>query len=464
MVVIDKLFLSALPRLFHPGRSWLAMLLLTSLMLLTAADVFADVSPTASAGATMAREPVSGSRVYISQAGKEHPESVVLIHGLGDLASDTWQELIPRLARNYHVIAFDLPGFGRSEKANLLYSPGYYAEVTKWIVATYVPGPYHLIGHSLGAAVALRFAASGPDRLQTLTLANAAGILHRTTFARNLLQPDFKERLPGRPEQPEQTFDSLLSRLIEELDRLPFEGEMLLQNEFLRGTILGGDPARIAALALVSENFSAVLFKIMTPTLIIWGDQDRVTPLRTGRVLQSILTNSHLQIIPAAGHLPMLEQPKLFNETILAYLERKPGPSMPAEVPGGAIGRCKGQSGQFFQGIYREIEIENCTDVIIRNVVSGRITLSNATATIENSRIISADTGLLVRDSVISASGLKIEADLALAVERSRCDLAGTHLNASRLPIQADAASIILFSVSRIQTPDSARYWHGLWP
>lgn len=416
------------------------------------------------AGGTMAREPVFGSKVYLTEAGKGHHESVVLVHGLGDLASGTWRELIPELARNYHVVAFDLPGFGRSDKANLLYSPGYYADVTRWIIKTYVPGPYHLIGHSLGAAVGLRVAADRPDHLQKLVLANTAGILHRTTFAKHLLQPNLKEPVPGRPEQPAQTFDYLISSLIAELDRLPFEGEMLLQNEFLRAAILGSDPARIAALALVSENFSAALYETRAPTLILWGDQDWVTPLRTGRVLQSVLADGQLQVIPAAGHLPMLEQPQLFNEAILEFLARKPGSSARTATPGGAIGRCKGQSGVVFEGAYREITIEDCSDVVIRNAVSGSISLIRADATLENSRILAADIGLLVRDSVLSASGLKIDADLALKVEGSRCDLAGTYLNSPDLAIQADEASVILFSVSRIRTTGSDRYWHGPWP
>jgi pimeloyl-ACP methyl ester carboxylesterase len=71
------------------------------------------------------------------------------------------------LAQRYHVLAFDLPGFGRSDKQNVLYSPVNYAAFVKWLVEERVNGPFTLAGHSMGGVIALRFAAIYPRTFGT---------------------------------------------------------------------------------------------------------------------------------------------------------------------------------------------------------------------------------------------------------------------------------------------------------
>jgi pimeloyl-ACP methyl ester carboxylesterase len=78
----------------------------------------------------------------------------------------------------------------------VLHSPARYAAFLKWVVERYVPGPLVVVGHSLGGAIALHFAASQPENLQLLILADVAGILHRTVYTKELLGPMLSD-LPG---------------------------------------------------------------------------------------------------------------------------------------------------------------------------------------------------------------------------------------------------------------------------
>jgi len=68
-------------------------------------------------------EPIFGGEIYLLQAGLQRDTTVILLHGVGDLASTIWDGFVPNLADFFHVIAVDLPGFGSSTKKNILYSP-----------------------------------------------------------------------------------------------------------------------------------------------------------------------------------------------------------------------------------------------------------------------------------------------------------------------------------------------------
>ena len=78
-------------------------------------------------------EPVFGGETYVYETGKSHPKSIILVHGVGEEAASIWIKLMEVLAESYHVIAFDLPGFGKSNTQNVLYSPEKYSQFIKWV-------------------------------------------------------------------------------------------------------------------------------------------------------------------------------------------------------------------------------------------------------------------------------------------------------------------------------------------
>ncbi len=424
------------------------------------AQTAAGAGPLESFKKTLVFEPVFQSRVFILEGGKPHAQTVVLIPGLGDLGSDTWAGLLPILAEHYQVITFDLPGFGSSEKKNVLYSPARYAAFVRWLVDRYVDGPFHLVGHSLGASIALHFAATRPENLHHLVLANTAGVLHRAVISKHFLRPELKESLP-LPNQPQEMLEALIAATILKFEDFPLDLDILLENEVFRATVLGGDPARIAALALVESNFSSLLHRIEAPTLILWGTEDQVTPIRTGVLLEGVLKNARLVKIPQAAHLPMFEQADRFNREVSHFLAAPPPEPSRLSSPGTRREIYRNQSGITLEGSYHSIKLINCQNVRLIGVSAQSLEIVGSTASLQNCRITGRKIGMLVQDSTVVGTDLTVEADVALKVSHSILDLAGARLKGRQAAIRCEDESTILFSVSQARSPLVNSYLHG---
>jgi pimeloyl-ACP methyl ester carboxylesterase len=136
---------------------------------------------------TVVTEPVFNGKARVFTAGPVAAPTVVLVHGLGDKAARDWDGLIAVLARDHHVVTFDLPGFGRSSKGNELYSPENYAAFLRYLVVEHIrTRPFSLVGHSMGGAIALRYAARYPQDVTALVLVDVPGILHRMAYSKHL--------------------------------------------------------------------------------------------------------------------------------------------------------------------------------------------------------------------------------------------------------------------------------------
>ena len=112
-------------------------------------------------------EPVFNSKMFIYEKGDKNNTSVVLVHGVGDIGSKIWKDTIPILEKKYHLIVLDLPGFAKSEKKNVLYSPATYSKLLTWVIEKYVKKKdYYLVGHSLGAAISLYHSSKSASNLK----------------------------------------------------------------------------------------------------------------------------------------------------------------------------------------------------------------------------------------------------------------------------------------------------------
>lgn len=426
-----------------------------------ASSTQASASPQAQISTKFVQEPVFNSRVYIIESGQQNPKSVILIHGLGDMGTDTWKTLLPQLALKYHVIAFDLPGFGLSEKKNALYSPGNYANFVKWVVDNYAKGIPDIIGHSMGGAIAIAYAGTYPDRIDRLVLADVAGVLHKAAFTNEILQPRLSDQWPDIPSGPLDWIDSMVRKTVMKLESFPLETDMPLESEQFRGTILGGDPTKIAAMATIQANIGPLLPNIQAPTLLLWGDEDKVTPYRTAILLKGSLKNARLVTIPGAGHVPMLENPQIFNYAVLDFLGGTKKPNDPAIPLGTKSGSCINKTNASFRGSYKTIRISNCSNVKLIDIHAESVEISDSSAIIENTSITGPGTGLSVRNSRVTATALAIDADNALVASNSTLDLAGASLKGRTSALSTPDKAIILFSASQVQSPKNHYFLHG---
>ncbi len=107
--------------------------------------------------------------LFYFEAGKDKPNHILMIHGLGDEA-DTWRHIIKPLSRDYHVLALDLPGFGRSDKPDRDYSPQFFIETLNEFLIILEIKKAFLMGSSLGGMLAQGYALEYPEQITGLIL------------------------------------------------------------------------------------------------------------------------------------------------------------------------------------------------------------------------------------------------------------------------------------------------------
>jgi pimeloyl-ACP methyl ester carboxylesterase len=263
--------------------------------------------------------------------GERDGDPVLFVHGLGG-SWQNWLENIPAVAdAGRRAIAVDLPGFGSSEMPPEEISISGYGRWIDALLEELGTGPVALAGNSMGGFIGAEVAIKFPPRVERLVLVSAAGItiehqrnepvmgvLYRTERISKFLVTALAARadeLAGRP----RLRRALLAFVAAHPDRLP--GPLVAEQ--LRGT---GKPGFLPALdALTGYPIRERLPEIAAPTLIVWGAEDRLVPLRDADVFEELIPDSRKVVFDDTGHVAMLERPGRFNRLLLDFLAEQPG-------------------------------------------------------------------------------------------------------------------------------------------
>jgi pimeloyl-ACP methyl ester carboxylesterase len=411
-------------------------------------------------------DPVFGGDILVVQAGMQHSQTLVLVHGLGQNGFTDWISVMPQLAQRYHVVTFDFPGFGYSANANGKYSPANYARVLNGVINRHAKGRVIVVGHSMGGAVSLRFASSYPALLDKLILVDAAGILHRTAFVK------YSARLPIAVDQLPDFLKEKVARLkdfgdetVERLLNLPDPTRILAANETVWGSVLGNRANANAGIALTEEDFSGDIPKMQIPTWILWGEADSVAPLRTGQMLAYRLPRAQLLSMPGVEHTPMaLATVQIFLPQLERALADEPQPPSQAEPPVGTLAdaRCTGETDRLYSGHFREVIIQDCTAVKLQNLTAQRVVIIDSIVQMLNTRVRSASGNAVevVNSDLIATAG-EFSGDVAISADKARLDLAGIRLDARQSAIKARRATRVLGSSTEIRSPAFTGTWQG---
>jgi pimeloyl-ACP methyl ester carboxylesterase len=255
-----------------------------------------------------------GDRVAYRDVGAGG-EALLLIHGMAG-SSETWRAVIPQLSRKYRVVAPDLLGHGKSDKPRGDYSLGAFAVWLRDLLDELGISRATVIGQSLGGGVAMQFVYQHPDYCQRLVLISSGGLGPDVGWTLRLLSaPGAELILPAIAPPPVLTVGNKLRSWFSAAGLQSPRGAEIwsaysslsdgkTRQAFLRTLRSVVDPRGQAVSALNRLHLTSEL-----PTMVIWGDQDRIIPVGHGYALHEARPGSRLEVLEGVGHFPHVERP-----------------------------------------------------------------------------------------------------------------------------------------------------------
>jgi pimeloyl-ACP methyl ester carboxylesterase len=268
-----------------------------------------DIGVTTTPGRTFTEELVeaAGIHVQLRRGGRGAP--LLVLHG--ELGVPGWLRAYEQLAQHFTVYVPSLPGFGQSERPDWIVSVRDLAAWVTWFVRdSMLSQPLPVIGFSLGGWIAAEIATMNASLFTKMVLVGAAGLqpeegyvwdyfVHssREAFAQAFFDPaQAPEYAPyyGRAWTPEEETQAERNREM---------AARLLWKPYMR-----------------SHTLSALLHGVVTPTLVVWGREDRIIPLNVCQRYARAIPGATSKILDRCGHLPEMEQPEAFVQAVLDFL------------------------------------------------------------------------------------------------------------------------------------------------
>ena len=242
---------------------------------------------------------------------------VLFLHGIGGNRTN-WTAQIEATRDSFHAVAWDARGYGDSEDYEGPLDFGDFAKDVIRVLEHFGAPTVHLVGLSMGGRIAMDFHARFPDRVATLVLCDTMSDFQGS------LTPDKRAefiRLRQAPlkagKEPHQIADALVDALAgpnadPAARRKLWNSIAALHKESYLKTIESS----------LTFDRSAEVDHISVPTLLLYGEHDRLTPPAIGQALNKRIAGSEFFMVPDAGHLSNIEQPDIFNAELLGFLTR----------------------------------------------------------------------------------------------------------------------------------------------
>ena len=241
--------------------------------------------------------------VHISRGGSG--QTLLLLHGAGGSAN--LKELAAKLAEDFDVLLPDHPGFGLSDQSKRLSSVSdlafYYLDFIQELGLKDI----HLVGFSLGGWITAEIAIRSTAKVKSITLVSSAGI-HVKGVPKGDLFLWSPEELVRNLYVNQDVVDDVLSQ-----EPTSEELEIMVKN-------------RVAAARYAwhprfyNPDLEKWLHRIDVPTLIIWGDQDKIFPVEYASAFKNLIPHAQTQILKDCGHVPHMDQPEAFYHSLKSFL------------------------------------------------------------------------------------------------------------------------------------------------
>jgi len=254
----------------------------------------------------LARVTVGGLETSICEAGTG--QAIMMIHG-ATYNHRLWIKQIRAVSSVGEVYALDLPGHGASSRfpADRIISIKSYADHVHEVLRALGRSSTVLIGHSMGGAISIMYAMDHPSEVESLILVGTGAKLGVSPAIFQALSSNYENGITSAMAQLSFS-DKTDKRIIEE-----GAGEMLKCPQ---------DIALADFRACNEFDARASISEIRVPTLVIVGEEDKLTPVKWSEFLHNNIGNSRIRIIKAAGHMVMVEKPSELNACIISFLRK----------------------------------------------------------------------------------------------------------------------------------------------
>ncbi|MFJ3056215.1 alpha/beta fold hydrolase [Herbaspirillum sp. NPDC087042] len=267
---------------------------------------------------------VAHRSIHVSECGQGHP--LLLLHGGGPGASglSNYGRNYQALARNFRVIVADMPGYGKSSKGISRSDPfGDLATSMLALLEALDCPQAHVVGNSLGGACGLRMALEAPERISALVLMGPGGInttRSLPTKGLNLLLNYYAGKGPSREK---------ITRFLREY--LVYDGSTVsdaaIEERYqasIDAQVMAAPPLRrpngLRSALRMDLTRDRRLRHLDTPTLVLWGADDKVNRPSGGMTLKCAMPNCDLYLFSRTGHWVQWERAEMFNAVVSSYL------------------------------------------------------------------------------------------------------------------------------------------------
>ncbi len=251
---------------------------------------------------------INGYNICYNKKG-EGDETVVILQGWGTHLG-MYDSIADILKEKYTVIQFDFPGFGGSDEPREPWNVDAYADFFCELMENLGIKKATLIGHSYGGRVIIKLAAreSIPFEIKNIVLIDSAGIMPKRSFAQKMKIKRYKvlKKILNM-----KLVYALFPELID--DWRNRQGSADYRN--------ASDMMKKCMVMAVNEDLTDLLPKIKQETLLIWGDKDTATPIGDAKVMDEMIPDSGLAVIPGTGHFSFLENPGVFAGIMKSYFK-----------------------------------------------------------------------------------------------------------------------------------------------
>jgi pimeloyl-ACP methyl ester carboxylesterase len=268
--------------------------------------------------------------VFVHRGGKAGGAPLLLIHGWM-MSHWYFRPVLDVLGAEREIFAIDLPGFGESDRpapSRFAYDAVSFAEIVDGVMGALSLARADVLGHSMGGGVAITLAARHPERVQRLVAVTPG--LYRVPVPRLVrlaLLPTVGAWL--------MRAGTIRSEFARSTRALSVRDGRCLDEEWIdyywsRVNRAGGhDAAHRCLLNMASaSDDNSDPGRVRAPTLIVWGDEDRLVPIAHGRRLAQVIPGARFDVVPACGHMPFIERPEEFLRVVRPFLAAAAPPAI----------------------------------------------------------------------------------------------------------------------------------------